>query len=84
MFAQVNVAFNRPISVYRLGEMPIQSCGQSVSARRGKRYTEIGLFKSRAHWRIHLTLSHSPHLMKLRSPMGLADIARHVICRLTR
>jgi hypothetical protein len=23
--------------------MPIQSCGQSVSARRGKRYTEIGL-----------------------------------------
>ena len=27
---------NRPISVYRLGEMPIQSCGQSVSALRGK------------------------------------------------
>jgi len=24
--------------------MPIQSCGQSVSARRGKRYTEIGQF----------------------------------------
>jgi len=23
--------------------MPIQSCGQSVSARRGKRYTEIGV-----------------------------------------
>ena len=34
---------NRPTSVYRLGEMPIQSCGQSFSARRGKRYTEIGL-----------------------------------------
>jgi len=27
---------NRPISVYRQGEMPIQSCGQSVSAPRGK------------------------------------------------
>jgi len=27
---------DRPISVYRLGEMPIQSCGQSVSAPRGK------------------------------------------------
>ena len=27
---------NMPISVYRLGEMPIQSCGQSVSAPRGK------------------------------------------------
>jgi len=26
----------RPISVYRLGEMPIQSCGHSVSALRGK------------------------------------------------
>jgi hypothetical protein len=26
----------KPISVYRLGEMPIQSCGQSVSAPRGK------------------------------------------------
>ena len=25
--------------------MPIQSCGQSVSAQRGKRYTEIGLLK---------------------------------------
>jgi hypothetical protein len=25
------------------GGMPIQSCGQSVSARRGKQYTEIGL-----------------------------------------
>jgi len=37
---------NRPISVYRLGEMPIQSCGQSVSARRGQQYTEIGLL----HW----------------------------------
>jgi len=24
---------NRPISVYRLSEMPIQSCGQSVSAQ---------------------------------------------------
>jgi len=27
---------NRPISVYRLGEMPIQSCGQSGSAPRRK------------------------------------------------
>jgi len=27
---------NTPIAVYRLGEMPIQSCGQSVSAARGK------------------------------------------------
>jgi len=27
---------NRPISVYRRGEMPIHSCGQSVSARRRK------------------------------------------------
>jgi hypothetical protein len=27
---------NRPISVYGLGEMPIQSCGQSFSAPRGK------------------------------------------------
>jgi hypothetical protein len=27
---------NRPISVYRLGDMPIQSCGQSVSAPRGE------------------------------------------------
>jgi len=26
----------RPISVYRPGEMPIQSCGQRVSAPRGK------------------------------------------------
>jgi hypothetical protein len=24
--------------------MPIQSCGQSVSAQRGKRYTDIGQF----------------------------------------
>jgi hypothetical protein len=34
----VNMVYigNRPISVYGLGEMPIQSCGQSVSARRGK------------------------------------------------
>jgi len=28
--------YNKPISVHRLGEMPIQSCGQSVSAPRGK------------------------------------------------
>jgi len=28
--------FNTPISVYRLGEMPTQTCGQSVSAPRGK------------------------------------------------
>jgi hypothetical protein len=26
----------RPISVYRLGEIPTQSCGQSLSAPRGK------------------------------------------------
>jgi len=29
--------------------MPIQSCGQSVSAQRGKRYTEIGLFAPPHH-----------------------------------
>ena len=28
------VEYNRPISVYRLGQMPTQSCGQSVSAPR--------------------------------------------------
>jgi hypothetical protein len=56
-------ACSRPITVYRLGEMAIQSCGQRVSAprgsgrqvecpnrvagsaRRGKQYTEIGLFQ---------------------------------------
>ena len=27
---------NRPISVYYLGEMPMQSCGHSVSSPRGK------------------------------------------------
>jgi hypothetical protein len=37
---------NRPISVYRLGDLPIQSCGQSVGAPRGKQYTEIGLLRS--------------------------------------
>jgi hypothetical protein len=31
-----DVASNRPISVYRLGETPIQRCGQSVSAPRVK------------------------------------------------
>ena len=31
-----SMAFDRPISVYRLSEMPIQSCRQSVSAPRGK------------------------------------------------
>jgi len=31
-----NIGSNMPISVYRLGEMPIQSCGQGVSAQRGK------------------------------------------------
>jgi len=35
--------WNRPISVYGLGEMLIQSYGQSVSARRRKRCTETGL-----------------------------------------
>jgi hypothetical protein len=30
------LSWNRPVSVYRLGEMPIQSCGQSDSAPRGK------------------------------------------------
>ena len=30
------VSTNRPMSVYRLGEMHTQSCGQSVSAPRGK------------------------------------------------
>jgi hypothetical protein len=35
----------RPVSVYRLGKLPIQSCGQSVSALRGKRYTEVGLLR---------------------------------------
>ena len=28
--------YNRPVSVYRPGEMPMQSCGQSVSAPRGE------------------------------------------------
>ena len=29
-------SWNRPISVHRLGEMPLQSCGRGVSAARGK------------------------------------------------
>jgi len=33
--------------VHRLGEMPIQSCGQSVSARPGKLYTETGPLKAK-------------------------------------
>jgi len=38
-----SVLLNWPVSVYRLREMPIQSCGQSVSAQRGKRpIVEIG------------------------------------------
>ena len=32
--------------MYRLGKMPIQSCGQSVSARCWKRSTETGLLAS--------------------------------------
>jgi hypothetical protein len=32
----MDVLSNGPISVYRLGEMPIHSCGQSDSAPRGK------------------------------------------------
>ena len=35
-YFQVLLSIYRPISVYRLGEMPTQSCGQSVSAPRGK------------------------------------------------
>ena len=35
-FTPVGSPYNRPISVYRLREMPIQSCGQSFSAPRGK------------------------------------------------
>jgi len=31
------------------GRMPIQSCGQSVSARRGKLHTEIGLLTHRVN-----------------------------------
>ena len=38
-----SMMMNRPISIYRLGEMPIQSCGQCVSSPRGKQYTVIGL-----------------------------------------
>jgi len=33
---------NRPISVYRLGEMPIQSCGQKSALRAGKRAPGAG------------------------------------------
>ena len=38
---------HRPISVYRLAETPIQSCGQSVSAPRGK---------AGASWNAHTAL----------------------------
>ena len=35
-YASDDVERNRPVSVYRHDEMPIQTCGQSVSAPRGK------------------------------------------------
>jgi hypothetical protein len=47
---------NRTISVYRLGEMPIQNCGQSVSARRVKAvaglnaHTELRAKRQRSAW----------------------------------
>jgi hypothetical protein len=37
--------------------MPIQSCGQSVSARRGKRYTEIGPLKANLKAVYHISAS---------------------------
>jgi len=30
------LVYNRPISVYRLGEMPVWSCRQSLNAQRGR------------------------------------------------
>jgi hypothetical protein len=49
-------ACKRPVSVYRLGEMPIQSCGQSVSAPHGKAgvrlnaHTELRAKRQRSAW----------------------------------
>ena len=50
------LVLKRPISVYRLGEMPIQSCGQSINAPCGKAsgrwnaHTELRAKRLRSAW----------------------------------
>jgi hypothetical protein len=66
---------NRPISVYRLGEMPIQSCGQSVGAPRGKAGARLN-----AHTELRAKRQRSAREAIYRN----RPIARHLIgCRLT-
>ena len=56
--SQQFVGCNRPNSVYRLGEMPIQSCGQSASAPRGKAgarmnaHAELRAKRQRSVWEV--------------------------------
>jgi len=61
---------NRPISVYRLDEMPIQSCGQSGSAPRGK--AGVGL---NAHTDLRAKRQRSAREAIYRDPpIGLMEI----------
>ena len=48
--------------------MPIQSSGQSVSARRGDRYTEIGLLQSRSDLSFEVVMVGNPHAQQQRAP----------------
>jgi len=61
------------ISVYRLGEMRIQSCGQSVSAWRGKRYTEISLLRIITRPTLNLLLL----LRTLRASVPRVCVSKH-------
>ena len=49
--------------------MPIQSCVQRVSARRGKRYTEIGLFSQAHHRGLILSVPRIDEIWSIRLPL---------------
>jgi hypothetical protein len=54
--------------------MPIQSCGQSFSAQRGKRYTEVGVLPPPRHRHAFITLDYRiewhPMTWQARVPSG--------------
>ena len=76
---------NRPISVYRLGEMPIQSCGQNVSAPRGKAGARLGRNNLGLVILMNPTTHFNPSFLQLYwHPMtwretSARSLARHVI-----
>jgi len=70
-------AFNRPFSVYRLGAMPLQRCGQASALGAGSKIPKSAYFALRRYMAVSVIFPAACHLKLFEAELDHAEKALH-------